>query len=577
MANPIKKIITRNVMKTIDGKTLKKLLISASNNLFNHYPEVDALNVFPVPDGDTGINMNLTMTSGANEINNLESDDVYTITKTFARGLLMGARGNSGVITSQIFRGFSIALEGVEEIDALTLVAAFKKGRETAYEAVMRPVEGTILTVIRESSVALGKKVKKGMSIEKTFEILLKEATLSLNRTPELLPILKEVGVVDSGGSGLVRIIEGMYLASKDEFVERDTKNVSGSSIAAMAASAMEEEEFGYCTEFIMSLGPDSVKKIFNQNRFTQWLNSHGNSLVVVKDEDNVKVHVHTLTPGEILNYAQQYGEFLKLKIENMTEQHHALAEGANIEPHTDLVKHEEKANEEVEQELPNERIKNAIIAVSSGEGISNYFKELGVNYIVSGGQTMNPSSEDFLTAIKKINAENIFILPNNSNIVMAASQACDIVNEEGINAFVIPSKTIPQGIVAAMNLDPEADSEENLKNMRYSLKNVKSGEVTFSIRDCELNGIKIEKNDYIGIYEKDIVCGTKDKFTCLIELVEKMIDEESAILTIFLGEDVKREEVFASKKYIEDKFPDLNIDIKDGKQAVYSFLISVE
>ena len=576
MANPIKKIITRNVMKTIDGKTLKRLLISASNNLFNHYPEVDALNVFPVPDGDTGINMNLTMTSGANEINNLDSDDVFTIAKTFARGLLMGARGNSGVITSQIFRGFSLALEGVKEIDALTLAAAFKRGRETAYQAVMRPVEGTILTVIRESSTALGKKVKEGMSIEKTLEILLKEANLSLNRTPELLPILKEVGVVDSGGSGLVRIIEGMYLASKDEFVERDQKNVSGSSIAAMAASAMEEEEFGYCTEFIMSLGPDSVKKIFNQKRFTEWLNNHGNSLVVVKDEDIVKVHVHTLTPGEILNYAQQYGEFLKLKIENMTEQHHALAEGANVEVHTDLVKEDDK-EEEPEQEVPQEKIKNAIIAVSSGSGISSYFKELGVTYIVSGGQTMNPSSEDFLSAIRKINADNIFILPNNSNIVMAASQACDIVAEEGINAFVIPSKTIPQGIVAAMNLDPEADSEENLKNMRYSLKNVKSGEVTFSIRDCELNGIKIAKDDFIGIYEKEIVCGTKDKFSTLIELVEKMVDDESAILTIFLGGDVQREEVFTSKKYLEDKYPDLNIDIKEGKQAVYSFLVSVE
>ena len=577
MANPIKKIITRNVMKTIDGKTLKRLLISASNNLFNHYPEVDALNVFPVPDGDTGINMNLTMTSGANEINNLDSDDVFTIAKTFARGLLMGARGNSGVITSQIFRGFSLALEGVKEIDALTLAAAFKRGRETAYQAVMRPVEGTILTVIRESSTALGKKVKEGMSIEKTLEILLKEANLSLNRTPELLPILKEVGVVDSGGSGLVRIIEGMYLASKDEFVERDQKNVSGSSIAAMAASAMEEEEFGYCTEFIMSLGPDSVKKIFNQKRFTEWLNNHGNSLVVVKDEDIVKVHVHTLTPGEILNYAQQYGEFLKLKIENMTEQHHALAEGANVEVHTDLVKEDDLKQEEPEQEVPQEKIKNAIIAVSSGSGISSYFKELGVTYIVSGGQTMNPSSEDFLSAIRKINADNIFILPNNSNIVMAASQACDIVAEEGINAFVIPSKTIPQGIVAAMNLDPEADSEENLKNMRYSLKNVKSGEVTFSIRDCELNGIKIAKDDFIGIYEKEIVCGTKDKFSTLIELVEKMVDDESAILTIFLGGDVQREDVFTSKKYLEDKYPDLNIDIKEGKQAVYSFLVSVE
>ena len=573
MANPIKKIINKvEKNKTIDGNTLKRLFLSASNNLFNHYPEVDALNVFPVPDGDTGINMNLTMTSGANEIDKITENDPFLIAKTFARGLLMGARGNSGVITSQIFRGFSLALEGVTEIDALTLAAAFKKGSETAYKAVMRPVEGTILTVIRESSQALSKKVKEGMAIDKALEILLKEANLSLNRTPELLPILKEVGVVDSGGTGLVRIIEGMYLASKDEFVERDQKGVSAGSIAAAAASAMEKEEFGYCTEFIMSLGPDSVKKIFNEKRFTEWLNSHGNSLVVVKDEDIVKVHVHTLTPGEILNYAQQYGEFLKLKIENMTEQHHALAEGANVEVHEDLVKEEQE-----EETVRMERVKNAIIAVSSGEGISDYFKELGVTYIVSGGQTMNPSSEDFLKAIKLLNAENIFILPNNSNIVMAASQACDIVAEEGINAFVIPSKTIPQGLVAAMSLDPEADSEENLKNMRYSLKNVKSGEITFSIRDTEINGIKINKDDYIGIFEKDIICGVKDKFTCLLELIEKMVDEESAILTIFLGEDVKREELFDTKKFIEDKYPDLNIDIKDGKQSVYSFLVSIE
>lgn len=576
MKNPIKSVLQRNVIKTIDGPTLKKLLISASNNLFNHYPEVDALNVFPVPDGDTGINMNLTMTSGANEISNLNSDDVYTIAKAFSRGLLMGARGNSGVITSQIFRGFATALEGVNGIDSLTLATAFKTGSQTAYKAVMRPVEGTILTVIRESSQALGKKVEAGMSIEKTLEILLKEANLSLNRTPELLPILKEVGVVDSGGTGLVRIIEGMYLAAKDEFVERDQKNVSASSIAAAAASAMEEEEFGYCTEFIMSLGPDSVKKIFNEKRFSEWLGEHGNSLVVVRDEDIVKVHVHTLTPGEILNYAQQYGEFLKLKIENMTEQHHALAEGANVQPHVDLVS-KKAENKEEEQELPKERIKNALIAVSSGEGISQYFKELGVTYIVSGGQTMNPSSEDFLAAIRKINAENIFILPNNSNIVMAASQACDIVAEEGINAFVIPSKTIPQGIVAAMSIDPEADSEDNLKNMRYSLKNIKSGEVTFSIRDCELNGVKIQKDDFIGIFEKEIICGTKDKFDALKELVDKMIDEESAILTIFFGEDVKREELFDVKKSIEEKYPDINIDIKDGKQKVYSFLVSVE
>lgn len=565
-------------MKTIDGLTLKKFLISASNNLFNHYPEVDALNVFPVPDGDTGINMNLTMTSGANEINGINENNTYLIAKTFARGLLMGARGNSGVITSQIFRGFSSVLEGVEEIDSIILAQAFKMGSETAYKAVMRPVEGTILTVIRESSAALSRQVKEGMSIEKTLEILLKEANASLNRTPELLPILKEVGVVDSGGTGLVRIIEGMYLASIGQEVARNDNNVSAGAIASAAAANMEEEEFGYCTEFIMSLGPDSVKKIFNQSRFTNWLNSHGTSLVVVKDDDIVKVHVHTLTPGEILNYAQQYGEFLKLKIENMTEQHHALADGADVQPHVDLVSEKEvETKKEIEQELPKEKITNAVITVSSGEGISAYFKELGATYIVSGGQTMNPSSEDFLSAIKKINAENIFILPNNSNIVMAASQAADIASEEGKNVFVIPSKTIPQGIVALMSLDQDTDPEENMRNMRYSLKNVKSGEVTFSIRDCELNGIRIAKDDFIGIYEKEIVVGTKNKFDALVELVDKMIDEESAILTIFLGEDVKREDFVSSKKAIEEKYPDLNIDVKDGKQNVYSFLISVE
>ena len=564
-------------MKTIDGLTLKKFLISASNNLFNHYPEVDALNVFPVPDGDTGINMNLTMTSGANEINGIQENNAFLIAKTFSRGLLMGARGNSGVITSQIFRGFSSVLEGVEEIDSLLLAQAFKTGSETAYKAVMRPVEGTILTVIRESSSVLSRKVKEGMSIERTLEILLKEANASLNRTPELLPILKEVGVVDSGGTGLVRIIEGMYLASIGQEVSRDDKNVSAGAIASAAASAMEEEEFGYCTEFIMSLGPDSVKKIFNQSRFTNWLNSHGTSLVVVKDDDIVKVHVHTLTPGEILNYAQQYGEFLKLKIENMTEQHHALADGADVKPHVDLVEEPKPVKKEEEQELPKEKITNAVITVSSGEGISAYFKELGATYIVSGGQTMNPSSEDFLSAIRKINAENIFILPNNSNIVMAASQAADIASEEGKNVFVIPSKTIPQGIVALMSLDQDTDPEENMRNMRYSLKNVKSGEVTFSIRDCELNGIRIQKDDFIGIYEKEIVVGVKDKFVALEQLVDKMIDEESAILTIFLGEDVKREDFVSTKKAIEEKYPDLNIDIKDGKQNVYSFLISVE
>ncbi len=565
----VRKEISKQIMKTINGKTLKKLLISASNNLYNHYPEVDALNVFPVPDGDTGINMSLTCTSGANEIAKLEDDDLYLVAKTFSRGLLMGARGNSGVITSQIFRGFSAALEGKEKVDAVLLANAFKNGSDVAYKAVMRPVEGTILTVIRESSTSLVKKIKSGDSIEETLAFLLNEAQASLERTPELLPILKEVGVVDSGGTGLVRIIEGMYLACRGEFVERSENKAQSETLTGASSVDMGDEEFGYCTEFIMSLGPDSVKKPFSQKPFANWLNKHGNSLVVVVDEDIVKVHVHTMTPGEILNYAQQYGEFLKLKIENMTEQHHALENGANVTPHVDMVE------EKKEKEAPLEEY--AIIAVSSGEGINEYFKELGASFIVTGGQTMNPSSEDFVSAIKKVHAKNVFILPNNSNILMAASQACDIVSNDEINAFVIPSKTIPQGIVACFNFDAELSAQENFRNMKASLKNVKSGEITFSIRDCEIKGVKILKDDFIGIFEKDIICGMKDKFDCLEYLVDNMLDDESFLLTIFVGEGVKREDVVPTKNKIQEKYPDLNIEIKDGKQPVYSFLISIE
>ena len=558
-------------MKTIDGHTLQKLLISASNNLYNHYPEIDALNVFPVPDGDTGINMSLTCTSGANEIAKIKEANCFGVARTFSRGLLMGARGNSGVITSQIFRGFAAGLENVEVVDAVALSEAFLNGSKVAYKAVMRPVEGTILTVIRESSTALRKQVKEGMAIEKALEILLKEAKASLKRTPELLPILKEVGVVDSGGTGLMRIIEGMHLASIGQFVERNESKASQESSSSIFKE-IDEEEFGYCTEFIMSLGPDSVKKAFSQKPFSNWLNEHGNSLVVVVDEDIVKVHVHTMTPGEILNFAQQYGEFLKLKIENMTEQHHALENGADVTPHQDLVEEEKKEEEPVSIDKD-----YAIIAVSSGEGINNCFNEAGVEYIVTGGQTMNPSSEDFVEAIKKAHAKNVFILPNNSNIVMAASQACDIMSSEEINGFVIPSKTIPQGIVAALSFDPEATPHENFRNMKSSLKNVKSGEVTFSIRDCEIKGVKIAKNDFIGIYEKEIVCGVKDKFECLISLLKMMVDDESSLLTLIIGQDVNREELFPVKKQIEELFPDLNIDIKDGKQPVYSFLIGIE
>ncbi len=555
-------------MKTINGTILRDMFISGANNLYNNYPEIDALNVFPVPDGDTGMNMNLTMTSGAKEIQNRNDTNIYEIAKTFSRGLLMGARGNSGVITSQIFRGFAQGLEGKDEVNALGFASALQKGVEIAYKAVVKPVEGTILTVIRESSQALFDNIKNISSITKAMEYLIQEARESLKRTPELLPILKEVGVVDSGGAGLLKILEGMKSALTGTFIERNQATSTVSSPIAMAGASMEEEEFGYCTEFIMSLGPDSVKKPFNERRFTMVLGGHGNSLVVVHDDDIVKVHVHTLHPGTVLTYAQQFGEFLKLKIENMTEQHHALETGAEVEPHVDLVSEEEDLGPKKDY---------ALISVSAGEGIDSFFEEIGIDVIVKGGQTMNPSAEDFIAAIKKANAKNIFIFPNNSNIVMAASQACEMIDDEEVTAYVIPSKTIHQGIAASINFDIEAKPEENFRTMKAALKNVKSGEITFSIRDTEVNGVKVKKDDFIGIFEKEIVVDSPNKLDATKTLIDTMMDDDSSLITILVGQDVNKEEEKAIRQYVEEKYTDVDIDLRNGGQPVYSFLIGIE
>ena len=539
-------------MRTLNGQTLKQLLISGSNNLYNHYPEVDALNVFPVPDGDTGMNMNLTLTSGSKEIQNRSDESAYEISKVFSRGLLMGARGNSGVITSQIFRGFSKGLDGLEEVNALAFSAAFQKGVEVAYKAVVNPVEGTILTVIRESSQFLADNVKDNMSIEKCLDLMLQEARESLKRTPELLPVLKEAGVVDSGGTGLIRILEGMRIAAGGDFVER-----SQATATEAQSSTDEGEEEGYLLEFILKLLKD--KKQFNENRFSNLLSTNGDDLVVNVKEDCVKVHIRVLNPGDILNYAQQFGEFLKLKLVNLKVGD--SAEELDFEQ-------EEEAKEKTEY---------AMIGVSAGQGIEDFFKEIGISVVVKGGQTMNPSSEDFVSAIKKANAHNVFIFPNNSNIVMAASQACDMVEDADTNVYVIPSKTIPQGISSAIMFNPEADPEENFRSMKAALKNVKSGEVTFAIRDTEIGGVKVKKDDFIGIYEKDIVVDNPNKLETLMTLLEKMIDEDSSIITILVGQDVNDEEMNQVSELIAEKFSDLDLDIRKGDQPVYSFLIGVE
>ena len=539
-------------MKTLNGQSLKSLLISGSNNLYNHYPEVDALNVFPVPDGDTGMNMNLTLTSGSKEIQNRSDENAYEISKVFSRGLLMGARGNSGVITSQIFRGFSKGLDGLEEVDAPAFSAAFQKGVEVAYKAVVNPVEGTILTVIRESSQFLADNVKDNMSIEKCLDLMLQEARESLKRTPELLPVLKEAGVVDSGGTGLIRILEGMRIAAGGDFVER-----SQATATEAQTSTDEGEEEGYLLEFILKLSKE--KKQFNENRFSNLLSTNGEDLVVNVKEDNVKVHIRALNPGDILNYAQQFGEFLKVKLVN------TKVGGDDQE----LAFEDEEENKE--------KVEYAMIGVSAGQGIEDFFKEIGISVVVKGGQTMNPSSEDFVSAIKKANAHNVFIFPNNSNIVMAASQACEMVEDADTNVYVIPSKTIPQGISSAIMFNPEADPEENFRSMKAALKNVKSGEVTFAIRDTEIGGVKVKKDDFIGIFEKDIVVDNPNKLETLMTLLEKMIDEDSSIITILVGQDVNDEEMNQVSELIAEKFSDLDLDIRKGDQPVYSFLIGIE
>ena len=553
-------------MRNIDGQTLRQMLVSAANNLYNHYPEIDALNVFPVPDGDTGMNMNLTLASGSKEISNRTDDDVCAIASAFSKGLLMGARGNSGVITSQIFRGFADSLKGKNEITSSDLAEAFSNGSAVAYKAVMKPVEGTILTVIRESSNALLNYVNNNeVSLEKAMDYFLEEANASLNRTPELLPVLKEVGVVDSGGAGLCTIIYGMNQALKGNFIEKNqVEAVSEGPDKAALASFKEDDEFGYCTEFIMRLGPDSVKKVFNENRFKNWLLAQGNSLVVVRDEDIVKVHVHTLTPGHVLTYAQGYGEFVKLKIENMTEQH------------TNLTTKPEEPRKSATAKPAEPQKDYGMVAISAGKGIDQLFLDVGVDKIVSGGQTMNPSIENIVNAVRETNAKSVFVFPNNSNIIMAALQASDVLADE-VKVHVIATKTIPQGIVAASSFSPDLDDKENVKNMKDAIKHVKSGSVTYAIKDTVIDGVSVTKDYFMGISDKKIITCEKKPLTALYKLLSSMVNSETFLITILVGEDVKDDDIETITSRLEKKYPEVELDIRRGDQPVYSFLVGVE
>lgn len=542
-------------MTTINGKLFKEMLASGANHLANKFREIDALNVFPVPDGDTGTNMSLTFSARVKDALACSSDDVCDIAKALSKGLLMGARGNSGVITSQIFRGLYQGVDGMKEVNGFQLANALVSGSRVAYKAVMRPVEGTILTVIREAAdytyaYASG---KEDVSCLEVMEKLVEEAKASLARTPELLPVLQEVGVVDSGGAGLLTIFEGFLSAMQGNMIEKTESDETSEGVQA----AVESDEFGYCTEFIIRLSEQGLT-IFKEEALKDALARIGNSIVCVQDDDIVKVHVHTLTPGEALNLGQRYGEFVKLKIENMQEQHENILTNAPVE------KKEEQAPKQ----------KYAIITVAAGDGLRDMFKELRADIVISGGQTMNPSTEDFVEAIKKVNAENIFLLPNNSNIVMAAQQAAIVCEDE--NVHVIPSKTIPQGLCACINFNPDIDFDMNVTEMSDALSLVKTGQITYAIKDTTFEGMEIKAGDYMGIKEKDIVLSIQDKMEATRQLLAQMIDDDSEIVTLIYGEDVCEEEANQIVEYIENNF-DVEVELTNGSQPVYSFIIGVE
>lgn len=541
------------MIQYIEGKMLKDMFVSGANNLQNHKDLVDKLNVFPVPDGDTGTNMSLTISYAMKELAKVENNSITDIGKSLSKGSLMGARGNSGVILSQIIRGFSKSIEGKEQLTTEDIAKAFKNGSDTAYKAVIKPIEGTILTVVRESGEYAIKASKKEKDLVKFLEMVIDEANKSLDRTPELLKNLKEAGVVDSGGKGLVLIYEGMYEALKGNPIKAKDLNYSNVQEVKQAGTAINTEDikFCYCTEFILesnSISDTEIRDIMLK---------YGDSLAVVGDEGIIKVHVHTNDPGLVLQDALKYGQLVTIKIENMKLQHeNTLIEEAN-----------ETAQLSEEKEY-------GFIATSMGEGLAKIFKDFGVDYIIEGGQTMNPSTEDFMKAIDSINAKNIFIFPNNSNIIMAANQAKELSEK---NIIVIPTKNTPQGFTALVNFNADASVEENEQALMESLSMVKSGQVTFAVRDTVMNDVEVKEGNIIGIAESKLMDAGESVDEITTSLVEKLVDEDSAIVTLFYGEDVTEEDANNLRDELEEKFEDLDIELYYGGQPLYYYLISVE
>lgn len=553
---------------SINTEILSKMFLAGAKNLDAKKEWINELNVFPVPDGDTGTNMSMTIMSAAREVSNLTNPSMKELSKAISSGSLRGARGNSGVILSQLFRGFCKIIAGYEEVDVTVLCDAFQKAVETAYKAVMKPKEGTILTVAKGAADKALELAEETDDLVYFCDEIIKHADYVLSQTPEMLPVLKQAGVVDSGGQGLMQVLKGAYDALLGKEVDYEIEDAgNGSGVVKISEETEKEIKFGYCTEFIIVLNHPLSEQ--EEHEYKAYLESIGDSIVVVADDEIVKTHVHTNDPGLAIQKALTHGSLSKIKIDNMREEHQEK-----------LIKDAEKLAEKQKEEeaapkADEPRKDMGFISVSIGEGMNEIFRGLGVDYIIEGGQTMNPSTEDMLSAIDHVNADHIFILPNNKNIIMAANQAASLVEDKEI--IVLPTKTIPQGIVAMVNYIPDYSAEENKETMLSEIDNVKTGQVTYAVRDTEIDGKVIKQNDFMGIGDKEILSVGTDLKATTLEMIDAMVDEDSAIVSIYYGTESNEADAEAIGAVIGAKYPDVEIEVNNGGQPIYYYVISVE
>lgn len=563
---------------SIDAGMVKEIFLAGAANLEAKKEWINDLNVFPVPDGDTGTNMTLTIMSASKEVSNIETPDMESLAKAISSGSLRGARGNSGVILSQLLRGFTKVIREYDAIDSRVLSLAFEKAVETAYKAVMKPKEGTILTVARGMSEKMTELAPKISDIKKLLGLVIEYGDEVLNYTPELLSVLKQAGVVDSGGQGLMQLMKGAYDALMGKKV--DYSNVISESRPAAgkettAAKGIEDVniEFGYCTEFIVNIEKKYGEK--EEAAFKAFLESIGNSIVIVSDDEMVKVHVHTNHPGLAFEEGLKYGSLSRMKVDNMREEHEErlIANASKVAGDNKETEHKEEAEEEEEEEIVNE--KYGFISVSAGDGLTEIFKCLGVNYVIEGGQTMNPSTEDMLNAIENVHADNIFILPNNSNIILAANQAQSIVEDK--NVIVVPTKTVPQGISALLAYSEEAAPEDNFNAMSEEIARVKSGSVTYAVRDTEVDDKVIRQGDIMGIGDKTILSVGQNISEVTKDLIDNLMDDDSELISIYYGNDIEEASAEELAKQIEEAYPDADVELNYGGQPIYYYIVSVE